>query len=865
MKKRWFLHRLFAVGLLIIALALFGCGDDGDRGPEGPQGPPGPEGPQGPSSDELARGVDSPNASLCYSCHQHDNIGFLPANVLRAHMDNMGGEMFGDGAHGKEPKEGCVACHGGFRPGGDRPDGLSDELHAGFQHQRNRTPGIWGAAVDDVTVSEGQVDVTFSITSSDAPDAVNVEITLAKELADGSWMSMLQRTREFSDGIKVIRSGNLRLEDADILNGGVPSDNGVEFSTPLLAPDGDYENATGNLAPIDFRNGVVWRRDGDVEASSYIGGPGYEEWVQSKINEINDNGAWESGIYRISVTGRDRGSDYVRFAAIADFELTGSGATATVVPNSIGAPRPTNQIEQASCNTCHGDRLSFPRNTVHGQQRLDVNTCFNCHNNYTWDSRNSTAEEDGWARLDMATMIHSIHSGIEGYRADAYLYENVSYPDWTLPGTSNCASCHFGDVPGGEEGWNRSDPSIAYTCGSCHGEGGYAFDTAASTDHGGTRGYNCAECHDPVSYPELASRNGFQSTANEIHGVSARLEALRIQREDFAFRLVGVEDAVYGATPVVRWQVLKWQQNANGNSAFEPLELTEEMIDGGPRLHIGWGIGDDWTNEGSGEKSAFGPRENDDGGRPVAVNVATGENGNTVIEGDIAITTFPAFTNEDAGGGQGYANLEQATQGRRGFVAIHRNINDNGATRLLSSLVQPVMLGTGEVELAPSRRTSVNATTNIDHATNRGGSCLSCHGTIAWHGNGYTADNNIQACITCHNAGSHQSIAAAYPDPPYSVDMMYLMHKAHSDPEILYPQNMPGRCHACHAGSNEAHPVWTEEDGITAAAINVNSLGASNCALCHGGEIHDGRLGVISDWPGSVDKYGLRGDGTDGE
>ena len=852
MKKKWYLRRLYAVGLLIFALALLGCsGDDGDMGPQGPPGP---------SPAELARGVDSPNASLCYSCHQHDGVGFLPDNVLRAHMDNMGGEMFGGSAHGEEPPESCVTCHGGFRPGGGRPDGLSDELHAGFQHQVNRTPGIWDSRVDDVNVAGGEVEVAFTIEdarAADAPDEVNVEITLAKELPDGSWMSMLHRTRDRDDGIKVIRSGNLRLEDADLLTGGVSVDDGMQFSIFLLAADGDYEDSVTDSLVIDFSNGAVWRRAGDDDASTYNGGFEYRAWVKSKIDDINENGTWGAGIYRISITGRDRGSDYVRFAAVADFKLTGSGDGATVVDGSIGAPRPTNQIEQASCNTCHGDRLSFPRNSVHGQQRLDVNTCFNCHNNYTWDSRNSSAEEDGWARLDMATMIHSIHSGIEGYRADAYLYEDVSYPDWTLPGTSNCASCHIGDVPDPETGWNISDGKVADTCATCHGEGGYSFSTRLDADHPAAQGYDCASCHGDDA--------GFTLTPDAYHGVSARLEELRIQREDFAFKLVGVEDAVYGATPVLRWQVLKWQQNDDGHSSFQPLELTEEMIDGGPRLHIGWGIGDDWTNEGSGEKSAFGPRENDDGGRPVAVNVATGENGNTVIDGDIAITTFPALTNEDAGGGQGYADLEQARDGRRGFVAIHRNINDNGETRLLTSLVQPVTLGLGEVALAAGRRTSVNATTNIDHATNRGGSCLSCHGTISWHGNGYTADNNIQACITCHNAGSHQSIAAVYPDTPNSVDMMYLMHKAHSDPEILYPQNMPGRCHACHAGSNEAHPVWLEEDGITSTEINVESLGENNCALCHDGGIHKGRLGVISDWPGSIEKYGLRGDGTDGE
>ena len=847
MKTKWYIHRVVAICLLMSALAFLGCsGDDGKRGPPGP------------TPEDLARGIDSPNSSLCFSCHQHEGVGVLSATVLRAHMDNMGGEMFGGSAHGKEPKEGCIACHGDFRPG-QGSDGLSESLHAGFQHQRDRADSVWGASVDSVVVDAGVVEVSFTIEDAryvDAPDEVNVELTIAKEVSEGSWMNMLQRTRErgaqddplYGDGVKVIRGGNLRLEDGDILGGGVDVDGGTQFTTPLLADPGDYGNETGRLNEIDFSGGVVWRRAGDDVASSYGEGADYRAWVREKINEINANGALESGTYRISITGRDRDSGYVRFAAVADFDLVGTGAGATVAAASIDDPKPTNQIEQASCNTCHGDRLSFPRNRVHGEQRPDVNTCFNCHNDYTWDSRNSYAEVDGWARLDMTTMVHSIHSGIDGYVADAYLYEDVSYPDWTLAGTSNCASCHIGEVPAEGEGWNRRDPTIVSTCATCHGEGGYAFDTPATEDHGAFFSYNCSGCHDG------SIRVGFDRAADAIHGVSARLEELRVQREDFHFELVGVENAVYRSTPVVRWQVL--------DAAFNPIELTDEMIDGGPRVHIGWGYGDDWTNEGSGEKSDFRERDNDDGGRPVAVNVSTGGGGNTVIDGDTAITTFPAFTNSAAGGGQGFADLKQAYEGRHGFVAIHRSINANGETRLLTSRVHPIVLGSGEVQMAESRRTSVNATTNIDHATNRGGSCLSCHGTIAWHGNGYTADNNIHACITCHNAGSHTSIAATHPDAPYSVDMMYLMHQAHSDPEILYPQDMPGRCHACHAGSNEPHPTWLDDDGFL-VDINVNVGEKTNCTLCHVGEMHEGRLGIISAWPGSIEEYGLRGDGTD--
>jgi hypothetical protein len=206
-----------------------------------------------------------------------------------------------------------------------------------------------------------------------------------------------------------------------------------------------------------------------------------------------------------------------------------------------------------------------------------------------------------------------------------------------------------------------------------------------------------------VTAPSLP---GYQQTPDAYHGVSARLEELRIQREEFAFSLVSVTDAVYEGTPVVQWQVL--------DGAGVPYNLNSDIsIDGGPRLHIGWGYRDDWTNEGSGEKSSFGQRQNDDNGRPVALNVATtGDNANTVISADglTAISTFPRLTDAEAGQGRPYADLAAAEEGRRGFVAIHRRVSDNGAIRQITSLVQPIILGSGVVDLeAPPRRNTVDA------------------------------------------------------------------------------------------------------------------------------------------------------------
>jgi OmcA/MtrC family decaheme c-type cytochrome len=846
MQRRQRTHGLLgtaaAAVLLAMTLGLAGCGSDGDDGAQGPPGPPGPPGQDATTVTGAASGIDSPNASLCYSCHQHvDESG-----LIRAHINALGGEMYGFGTHIDEGAEGCSTCHGGMRPGGSRPVGLSPELHAGGRHQASR-PSLNNASITNVSISGGEVEISFEIDGYQET-SVNAEFTIAKWVeGEGSWISMLQRSVGGGDDALVIRAGNLRFEDNDA--GPVTR---IDPANPFVftfASDADRADRWPGLAgaPLDFSQGAVWRDPADLLPSSYCNDAACETFVGNVIAKTVADASWDpNGTYRIGVTGRNReaqtGIPYARFAAVADVTLAGG-----VFAGTPATPAPNNQIAQGSCNTCHEARLVFPRNDVHGQQRPAIAVCSNCHNNYTYDADASTATAGGWVNISLGTMAHKIHSGIAGYTIDGYEYENVAYPDWTLAGTSNCSSCHNATENGFGGGWDRQDPPVATACANCHTAGGYDVQLGPHAPGNPNILGNCASCHGDLAIAGL----GYQQTPDTYHGVTARLEALRAQREDYQFSLVSVTDAVYEGTPVVQWQVL--------DGGGVPYNLSSDIsIDGGPRLHIGWGFGDDWTNEGSGEKSAFGPRENDDGGRPVALNVATtGDNANTVLSADglTAITTFPQLTDAEAGNGAPYANMERAEEGRRGFVAIHRNISDNGTTRLLTSLVQPIILGSGEAALAPERRNTVHAASTATGG--RGTGCLDCHGSITAHGNGYTADNNIQACITCHNAGSHKSIAAAALDgnEPYSVDMMVLMHKIHSSPDTLYPQVAQERCHACHVGGGEQ----------VSGSVNGFLNQASNCGLCHDGVINAGRLGVISDWPGAIGRYGLRGDGTDGQ
>lgn len=832
------LNSLF-ICLLAFSLGFSGCkGVDREPRPADQQ-PPAPAPAPAPTpvpKDPGRGGVTSPFSSICFSCHQNFFLNSSKFYDFRKKMSGFGGDLYGESFHGDQfnEYEQCAPCHGIFQLSHTKP-GAESHYPAAAKHGGSIAPKTHEATIDSVTVYDGVVIVTFTIENYES-DRVHAEFTIAKrtedfqmegadELVAGSWINLLPKSRESSTNTKITIVGGSRLEEGEnAVTGGIPTGSGGTTFTYTF--------------PYDFKGSPLWESPADHEAANYCedNDSVCVKYVETIIGRINADGAWDPhGTYRLGITGRDPGDGlYARFTAVTDFKLI-SGAVDEFAP-----PAPYVQIGQESCTSCHGARLVFPRNNVHDQQYTEVGVCITCHNPYTYDRKASQRKRDGWVNISLNRMVHMLHSGVKGYTIDGKEYEKVVFPDWIAPGTANCTACHVGEIPPEGKGWNRKDEEVMETCNTCHGPGGYLVRSHPSSEPWPY----CWQCHnDKDPWSEM---DGFISHPNVYHRVGNRLQALKTQRENYHFKLVGVEDAVFEATPVVSWQVL----DAAGN----PYHLVNDIsIDGGPQLQIGWGFGDDWTNEGSGEKGG----NNDDGGRPVGLTVvASGEHANTVISGDghTAISTFPPLTNERAGKGTPYANLAAAWEGRRGFVAIQRWITDNGVRRRLTSLVRPITLGSGSVDLdaAAPRRNTVNASaTPIPeewgcqscHSDDRASSCLDCHGTITRHAD-YTADNNIQGCITCHNAGSHRSISGMENgEPPYSIDLMYLMHKIHSAPSILYPGSVAGNCHACHAKRGDV----------------TGSSGQNNCLSCHAAKPDPGRLGIIADWPGAIDDYGLRG------
>ncbi len=633
---------------------------------------------------------------------------------------------------------------------------------------------LLSAIILDADFTGGALTVDFEVAGLPDPSQVNAEYTIAKWVpAENSWIGMMQRNRIYADGAtEVVRASNLRP-------GNVSGSNG-SFSYTFNHGDAD----------IDFSQGAYWTHPKPAVAAG-----AYGDYVQGILDAIETAGAWDAtATYRIGVTSRQD----ERFTAVAYVDGAGQ-----VVAN------PTADNALVSCLDCHGDRgngqTAF---NAHSNRRNDPQLCSSCHNNFTFDSYNSDATVNGWAPVDVMTMSHKIHAGIEGYNIAGDDYSDTNFPDWLfgrtgdgVNGTQNCTACHKGDgLSWNETVWDftglPTHSAAESACATCHAGASVGFDLAADHTSGLPDGMTCTDCHG--------------KTADEIHNVSTRIETLELARS-YVMEITSVDNAVAGQQAVVTWRVAK---DGIHQDLFSGADT---YLEDAVRLGIGWGYGDDWTNDGSGNSS------NGDAGRPFQT---TANAGNTVAGADntYAVTTFPALPIAAAADRNGFAVVERGPAG----------IN-------VSSALKTFTLSGGQATLGDRRE--IVSTEN----------CLGCHTTIGRHGTYADAASGVTSCVTCHNAGSLSRDASVSQG---TVDMMFIMHaihgvgaerekfdrrRDHGYDYVTYPNTILD-CTTCHVGDSHTTIDYSERLGVITDGgkdlydmqwIGVNSPMGSVCLSCH--------------------------------
>ena len=732
---------------------------------------------------------------------------------------------------------------------------------------RGEAAGTLNAEIVTVEIlpGTGLLEVTFRVTDAAGRGVSNLtggfEFTVAK-LVPGSnndpdyWQSYINRSRLQSGGAKVLRAAGERRGATDLGNGVYR----YTFATDVIeAAEFQYYGSGAEPVPGS---------EAGVGSNGVLDSPAAEE-ILAELDLDFDPDA----VHRIAISSRAAASVY-RLNAVADF-------IPAELPDLL--PEPISQVvTTASCGACHATtsapaELQLPN--VHGNARFDVNLCVTCHNPNTFDSRGSS--DTAWAPIDLATMVHKIHSGEEGYSVDGRDYSGLTYPQnlTGVGGVLNCRACHDNQHPlvqshqpaGRPEAdavrW-KTRPSIE-ACGTCHG------DVDFTQPHSGSVRNNnqCGTCHTPDEpgfvAVETAHLTLFSTPNNPLVPEGAMVLEYEIAE-------VTLDDQ---RRPTVRFRIL-----ADG----EPLDL-KNMPPGvtfgnNPNFKIIWAAPQrqpadpfdgpafampaDWNNltiPGDGTVSAGrqyfvlaeaqGRRSFD---QPATVTFGAALAGLDDMDAEGFFTTAPGIDPVSAVAFPSVATMQAvAIEGAFAFAGLG---NISG---------ESVVAGVG-AGMASPRRTVVH----IDR-------CTTCHERIRFHGGG-GRDNNPDLCVTCHNPEMTNSGRGTVDGVTYGElsnnfkDMIHALHAGtpvggggirtspfrfirgssagggggqgiHDFSHVGYPGQL-GDCAKCHLGGTYRLPLpddalWSTvesfEQAITPAAPHDETLKQripptwTACGGCH--------------------------------
>jgi OmcA/MtrC family decaheme c-type cytochrome len=543
------------------------------------------------------------------------------------------------------------------------------------------------------------------------------------------------------------------------------------------------------------------------------------------------------------------------------------------------------QVVTATCNNCHTSFATSPTGTsvAHGGARVEVQYCVMCHNPGTSDPNSGNS-------LDMAVMIHKIHTGntlpsiqtatvpntvptlgsgywIVGYKGSLDNFNTVLYPQ----DTRNCTTCHVQNLPAAPQAADFANVPTAASCGACHDNVNFV----TGLNHAGGIQLNdtqCAVCHGPAS--TLAGGN-LQVVA--AHVIPADVAATKFQY--IVNHVSFTTDVANHIYPVVNFSVV---DPTNGNTPYNILTTPGFTgIDPGTGLpvcanggtsrlaiDVAWDTSD-YTNWGSGNTPATW-------GQPISLNplavagcaaavppgAITGPdaNGAFTLTSPTPLPTPPALDCPPASATAcpAIANVAIVIEGHPGIVTTGPGSTGPGATAIpVTSTVAYANVAAG----TPVARRVV-----VDIAK-----CNVCHNLLALHGD--NRNNNTQACVVCHNpastdVGSRQTLSATVPGIDglweETIDFKVMIHALHDgnnlaaagSPFVIYGYGgsvnnfsdvvYPGylnRCDACHVGTSyypvddTAVQATTFMTGLTTQMPNPTTVGnpiatSANMALC---------------------------------
>ena len=449
-----------------------------------------------------------------------------------------------------------------------------------------------------------------------------------------------------------------------------------------------------------------------------------------------------------------------------------------------------------TCNRCH-DRLA-----LHGDGRFTEDYCVTCHTLGTRDPEFGEV-------LDMAYMTHSIHASalrasfnpplpfiVEGFGGTVHDYSEVTYPQDVRSspngGTTPCQTCHqeSNESPEGNL-WAETVNSTA--CGGCHTDRLVESDTDPET---GVSVYlmahpftvppqnfpdsACLQCHNnPVFDPPINT-----ALVHEIPTV--------IARGAFRYEILGATNTNVGEFPSVTFRVVDPE---NGDAPYDLAEVDGPFDNDQARLAVmvAWPSSDYSNIDTGSEVAGFRPGSPAQNVSmdplslcvPPSTRCADNGDGSYTITSDVAVPEGLTGNSLTVAieGHPGVDGLEIPVTGAVDYFAI----SENGGA------------GTPREQIVSIEK------------------CNDCHSILSLHGNNRT--DNIELCVTCHNAQATDIRARAEAGvegevPIHFKTMIHGIHNAteglviygfggsvHDYSEVTYP-GLLYNCDSCHIESS---------------------------------------------------------------
>ncbi|HXZ59455.1 MAG TPA: OmcA/MtrC family decaheme c-type cytochrome [Steroidobacteraceae bacterium] len=493
-------------------------------------------------------------------------------------------------------------------------------------------------------------------------------------------------------------------------------------------------------------------------------------------------------------------------------------------------------IELQTCNGCHTQLM------LHGGARVETQYCVMCHNPSTTDPYSGNP-------LDFKQMIHKIHQGnslasiqtppalalsgsaelhagsvttptlgqgywIVGFRQSLSNFNTVLFPQ----DTRNCTTCHNQNLQAATDAANYMNVPTVEACGACHDDINFTTGANHSAANLPADDTQCVTCHGPASTID----NG-QIQVVAAHTIPDEVAATKFK---YIVNSITFSNTAGSFYPVVNFSVVDpTNNNAPYNILTDPAFAGTDPGTGKPvcvsggaarlALDVAWETSD-YTNWGSAAAPAAATW-----GQPISLNPLAGTgcaagaitpvqqaDGSWTLTSTKALPTAPAANCPPASttACPAVANVGVVLEGHPGVVTT-----GPGADRI--PVTTAVGYGNVSGATAVPRRTVVNVA-----------KCNVCHFRLELHGS--NRNNNVQACVACHN--------------PASTDVSQRQALTAPGVDGLWEQSINGRFlfHLIHAGSvRAAAGAPTAIYGFGGSVSDFSDVvfpgQLNDCAMCH--------------------------------